>query len=471
MTSEILSTVQKNVVMPPCVLVADDDPEIRQMLNISLQLEGYEVEMAECGEQVLQRLKDKPRLSALVLDLLMPGIGGIETLRRIRINDQHIPVLVLSGLAATDNVVEALRAGASDYLTKPFEQANLQRRMRQLLGEMSALPQTGTPDRVPLFGAWSPEMLRIERTVYQIAPADVPVLIHGESGVGKEVVARAIHDASDRRNRPFVKVNCAALPTDLLESEMFGHERGAFTGAVNSKPGKFELAHGGTILLDEISEMAPSLQAKFLQVLQDYQFTRLGGRAPLHVDVRVLGATNANLEKAIAKGTFREDLYYRLNVFSIYVPPLRERLEEVAPLAQLFLQKYGARYSRPGITLPDRLLTVMSQSDWPGNVRELENFIRRYLVLENPEAAMEELEQAAYNRFHDTVRTRLESLRPTAGVQFTEHVSSLKRKAEAEGILQALNRTNWNRKEAARLLNISYKSLLYRMKVLDIRAE
>jgi two-component system response regulator AtoC len=471
MNSETLSTMQANVAMPPCVLVADDDPEIRQMVNISLQLEGYEVETADCGEQVLQKLRDKPRLSALVLDLLMPGIGGMETLRRIRVDNRRIPVLVLSGLAATDNVVEALRAGASDYLTKPFEQANLQRRVRQLLGEMAALPQSDAAGRKPLFGAWSPEMLRIERTVQQIAPTDVPVLIHGESGVGKEVVARAIHEASDRRNRPFVKVNCAALPTDLLESEMFGHERGAFTGAVSSKPGKFELAHGGTILLDEISEMAPSLQAKFLQVLQDYQFTRLGGRAPLHVDVRVVAATNANLEKAIAKGAFREDLYYRLNVFSIHVPPLRERLEEVAPLAQVFLQKYGARYSRPGMTLPGRLLAAMSQSDWPGNVRELENFVRRYLVLENPEAAIEELERAAHNRFHGAVRTRLESLQPSAGIPFTEHVSSLKRKTEAEGILQALNRTNWNRKEASHLLNISYKSLLYRMKVLNIRAE
>jgi two-component system response regulator AtoC len=401
----------------------------------------------------------------------MPGMGGIETLRQIRINHRHIPVLVLSCLASTDNVVEALRAGASDYLTKPFEQANLQRRIQQLVGEPLAPRQTQAPAREPLFAAWSPQMLRIERTVHQIARADVPVLIHGESGVGKEIVARAIHETSGRRNGPFVKVNCAALPTDLLESEMFGHERGAFTGAVNSKPGKFELADGGTILLDEISEMAPSLQAKFLQVLQDYQFARLGGKTPLHVDVRVLAATNANLEKAIANGSFREDLYYRLAVFSIHIPPLRERLEEVAPLTQLFLQKYGARYGRTDITLPDRLLTVMGQFDWPGNVRELENFVRRYLVLENPEAAIEELEQAVYNRFHDTVRTRLESLRPTAGVHFTEHVSSVKHKAEAEGILQALNRTNWNRKEAARLLDISYKSLLYRMKVLNIRAE
>jgi two-component system response regulator AtoC len=187
--------------------------------------------------------------------------------------------------------------------------------------------------------------------------------------------------------------------------------------------------------------------------------------------VRVLAATNVNLEKAIAEGSFREDLYYRLNVFNIHVPPLRDRLEDVAPLAQLFVQKYGAQYSRPGVALPDRLLTAMSHAEWPGNVRELENFIRRYLVLENPEAAIEELNQAARNRLHDTARTRVESPRPTAGVHFTEHISSLKRKAEADGILQALNRTNWNRKEAARLLDISYKSLLYRMKVLSICAE
>jgi two-component system response regulator AtoC len=471
MTSETLFTTQRNLTVPPRVLVADDDPEIRQILNISLQREGYEVETAECGEQVLQRLKDKPGMSALVLDLLMPGMGGIETLRRIRTSDQLMPVLVLSGLATTDTVVEALRAGASDYLTKPFEQANLQRRMRQLLGEAIVAPQTEPSTREPLFGAWSPQMLGIEKIIRQIAASDVPVLIHGESGVGKEIVARAIHEASNRRDMPFVKVNCAALPTDLLESEMFGHERGAFTGALNSKPGKFELAQGGTILLDEISEMAPFLQAKFLQVLQDYQYTRLGGRAPMDVNVRVLAATNVNLERAIAEGSFREDLYYRLNVFNIHVPPLRDRLEEVAPLAKLFVQKYGAQYSRPGVMLPDRLLTAMSRSEWPGNVRELENFVRRYLVLENPEAAIEELEKAAQNRMHDTARTRSETVRPAAGVHFTEHVTNLKRKAEAEGILQALNRTNWNRKEAARLLDISYKSLLYRMKVLNISAE
>jgi len=323
----------------------------------------------------------------------------------------------------------------------------------------------------PEFVSQNPQMLKIHETIRQIAHTDVPVLIHGESGVGKEVVARAIHEASDRRNKPFVKINCASLPTTLLESEMFGYERGAFTGAFNSKPGKFEIADTGTIFLDEISEMSPSLQAKFLQVLQDSKFSRLGGKSLVQVDSRVLAATNANLKEALKSGAFREDLYYRLNVVNIHVPPLRQRMDELETLTSYFLEKYAPQYSHPGTLTSTRLLNAMKQYDWPGNVRELENVIRRYLVLDDADLVAEELENSIHDRFRKTINPAAETPQRSTEMPFIERVNDLKKSAETEAILKALSRTNWNRKEAAKLLNVSYKSLLYRMKVLKIGAQ
>jgi len=451
------------------ILIADDDPQIRQMVSLSLQLGGFDVEAVPSGEQALQWMQDKPSPSLVILDLLMPGLGGMETLRRLRQSHQKLPVVVLSCLNSPDSIVEAMQCGASDYVMKPFEDGYLQGRIGRLLNGKAQPAAPPMPlVQEPEFVARNPQMLKIQETIRQIAHTDVPVLIHGESGVGKEVVARAIHEASNRANKPFLKINCASLPSTLLESEMFGYERGAFTGAFNSKPGKFEMANSGTIFLDEISEMSPSLQAKFLQVLQDSKFSRLGGKGVVQVDARVLAATNVNLKEALRTGSFREDLYYRLNVVNVYVPPLRERMDELHALTTYFLEKYGLQYGYSEIPPSGRLLAAMEQYNWPGNVRELENVIRRFLVLQDSDSVAEELEKSSRDRFRAAISATGSNPEDGSQVQFREQVNGLKKTAETGAILKALGRTNWNRKEAAKLLNITYKSLLYRMKVLEI---
>ena len=293
-----------------------------------------------------------------------------------------------------------------------------------------------------------------------IAKVDVPVLLLGESGVGKEVVARLIHGVSPRSQRPLLKVNCAALPVDLLESELFGYEQGAFTGAVKSKPGKFEMCNKGTILLDEIGEMTAPLQAKLLHVLQDGRFSRLGGRANVAVDVRVLAATNINIEKAISERTFREDLYYRLNAFTIRIPPLRERREEIAPLLSYFMKTMSATIGKPALPISQKMLQECLRYPWPGNLRELGNFLKRYLVLEDENLVLEELRIRSAEdapMMEDGTSSYSES-----GLK--ARLKSVKNEAESKEIRRALESANWNRKAAAQKLNISYKALLYKMK-------
>jgi two-component system response regulator AtoC len=445
------------------------------MLSMSLKSEGYAVEAFENGEQVLNRIAEHPPASLLILDLLMPGMSGLDTLRRLRDQGKRLPVLVLSCQSSPDVIVEVLQSGASDYLVKPFETQKLYHRINRLVGEELGGPSVSpTPQALgdtPSFVALNPQMVKIRETIQQIDHTDVPVFIHGESGVGKEVVARSIHEMSNRHRMPFLKINCSALPTDLLESEMFGYEKGAFTGAFSSKPGKFELADKGTIFLDEIAEMAPSLQAKLLHVLQDNQFSRLGGRGLVRVDVRVLAATNVNLQQALQGGAFREDLYYRLNVVNIFVPPLRERMDELPALVSHFLEKYRAKYNRSDVVPSARFMTALKQCDWPGNIRELENVIRRYLVLDGSDLVIDELEKAAQTRFQSSMELPAAKQRAVEEVPFSRRINELKNQAQAEAILQALNRTNWNRKAAAKLLNVGYKSLLYRMKVLNIQSQ
>ena len=307
----------------------------------------------------------------------------------------------------------------------------------------------------------SEEMQRIKEIIDQVADMDVTVLIQGESGVGKEVVARYTHMNSFRRDKPFMKVNCAALPQELLESELFGYEKGAFTGAYCQKPGKFELAHGGTIFLDEIAEIPLSLQAKLLQVLQDKEFSRLGGKVDVRVDVRVLVATNKNMEEAVKNGQFREDLYYRLNVVNITIPPLRERKEEIPIFVEYFIDKYGKKYNKKINSLSDRTMRTLLAHHWLGNVRELENMIQRYTVFANEEAIMDGLS----NVIQDDLPQEREgqSLSKRDCLPLKQVVSDAVIEAESSAIRDALERTHWNRKKAAMMLNISYKALLYKM--------
>lgn len=315
----------------------------------------------------------------------------------------------------------------------------------------------------------SEKMHRIKEVVDQVANTDVTVLIQGESGVGKEVVARSIHLNSFRRDKPFVKVNCAALPPELLESELFGYEKGAFTGAYRQKPGKFELAHGGTIFLDEIVEMSPSLQAKLLQVLQDGEFSRLGGKKDVRVDVRVLVATNKNIEEAVQDGRFREDLYYRLNVVNMTIPPLRERKEEIPIFVDYFLDKFGKKYHKKVKPLADQSMKAFLQHHWFGNVRELENMIQRIVVLGNEEAIIEELAPAVTKELPKEGKGIDSHKKTWPSLKEVQREAAIK--AESEVIRRALELTNWNRKKAAKLLNISYKALLYKIKECGINKQ
>src|ERR1700751_4394888 len=454
------------------ILVVDDEPSIRKYLQTLLEVDGFAVEAVPSGKEALQKIGAGERPDFVILDVLMPEMDGLETLRRLMQVDRTLNVIMLSCSNEVTTVVEAIRLGAQDYLTKPFEKAELDaailkcRQKMDLRRENTALREYCDHLTEDLsFLAASPQMVRIRQQILQIAPVDVPVFICGESGVGKEVVARMIHLRSMRRQLPFIKVNCAALPGELLESELFGYDQGAFTGAVRSKPGKFELANKGTIFLDQIAEMSPHLQAKLLHVLQDGQYSRLGARAVVNVHVRVLAATNMDVKEAMRTGRFREDLYYRLNVLSIHIPPLRERTSEIPLLFRHFLVKYAEKYQKPAMEPSKHLLEAALRYPWPGNLRELENFVKRYVILEDDEGSFREL-LAMTGQQHRTARR--EEAPPPKEQGLKALVRGLKDEAEMEAIADALEKTNWCRKDAARMLGISYKALLYKMRQFNL---
>jgi two-component system, NtrC family, response regulator AtoC len=453
------------------ILVVDDEPSIRKYLQTLLEVDGFDVATVPSGKEALERIGAGERPDFIILDVLMPEIDGLETLRQLMQVDRTLNVIMLSCSNEVTTVVEAIRLGALDYLTKPFEKPELDaallkcRKKQELRSENQALREYCEQLTEDLsFLAGSPQMLKIRQQILQIAPVDVPVFISGESGVGKEVVARMIHLRSLRRQQAFVKVNCAALPGELLESELFGYEQGAFTGAVRAKPGKFELATKGTIFLDEIAEMSPHLQAKLLHVLQDGQYSRLGARSVINVDVRVLAATNMDVKEAMRSGRFREDLYYRLNVLSIHIPPLRERTTEIPLLFRHFLVKYSEKYQKPATEPSKHLLDAAVRYPWPGNLRELENFVKRYVILEDDEGSFRELLEMTGQQ-----RTAPREEAPAPKEQGLKAlVRGLKDEAEMEAIADALEKTNWCRKDAARMLGISYKALLYKMRQFNL---
>ena len=361
-------------------------------------------------------------------------------------------------------MVQAIRLGAYDYVHKPFQKAELDALIRNCLQSASVEPLgNDDPDEFMQlseeisFIVRSPAMHRIRKHAALVAKYDVPVLLLGESGTGKEVLAMFLHRLSTRASRTFMKVNCAAVPSELLESELFGYEAGAFTGATKAKPGKFELCDGGTILLDEIGEMPPPLQAKLLHVLQDQQFSRLGGRSTIQVDVRVLAATNVDIQQAIAAKQLRQDLYYRLNGFSMRLPPLRDRKEEIPILLRHFIGQYAERFARPIREVSQNLLQACVSYAWPGNLRELENFAKRLVILGDEESAFADL-QAGNVADRETSAVGLKSL-----------ARSVKNVAEAEAISRALQETNWHRQKAAALLQISYKALLYKIRQYELQ--
>jgi two-component system, NtrC family, response regulator AtoC len=443
------------------VFVVDDDQSIRSYLSSFLTTAGCAVESFAHGHALLQRLTAGHVPSVILLDVLLPDMDGIEILNKIQKEGVRVPVIMLSGVSDIKTVVEAMKCGASDFLMKPFDEESLEAAIKESASEEVQPPRSSPASgNNEGFVTVNPQMLRLREIIKRVAHTDVPILILGESGSGKEVIARYAHENSGRGNKPFVKVNCAALPHELLESELFGYEKGAFTGAANDKPGKFELANGGTILLDEIGEMSPQLQAKLLHVLQDGTFSRLGGKKTLRVDARIIAATNIKLEEAIRNGKFREDLYFRLNVIRVDLPPLRERREDIPSLCQHFIDKYGAHYQSNARALPALMLERCLEHNWPGNIRELENFIKRFLVLPDLQLLPGELTaKTSARRLEEPVPPALNSSSDL--LQVGAEAAELAQKRLVEQVLQE---TGGNRKKAAARLNICYKALLNKLK-------
>jgi two-component system response regulator AtoC len=459
------------------ILVADDDLEVRNYFETLLKIQGYGVLLADSGEEALRFLaEEQPPVSLAILDVMMPGKDGIETLKEIRRLYGELPVILVSSASSWPFIMDALDGAPAAFLEKPVMHAELMRAIEELLGEeraKSAPPEepagsTSAVNRPPR--ARNARMIEIEGLLRQVGLSDVPVLLQGETGVGKEVLARQLHSHSVRAKNQFLKLNCAALPPELVESELFGYERGAFTGAFKDRPGKFEMARGGTILLDEIGDMDFRLQAKLLQVLQDSEFQRLGSSETVHVDVRIMAATHRDLKKAIREGSFREDLYYRLNVINIYVPPIRERKDEIVWLADYFLKKH-ATPNMPSPPMTSVLQQAMLAYDWPGNVRELENMMRKFLVLRQPKIIIDELRLLASAQDSLDSHPPIVAAGPPQGASILQRVQQSKQREETEAILAALTTAHWNRKHAANLLNLDYKAFLYKMKKLGIESK
>ncbi len=452
------------------ILVVDDDPAMRRYIRTALELESFKVSTAERGTQALDFVEQTvPDL--VLLDVFMPEMDGLQTLERLHCAHPELKVIMLSCSTEPQSIVQAMRLGAVDYLSKPFEKEDIESVIRKAL--LSAPPPRVAVPPSPFsdlgngisFIATSEAMQHVCAQALLVANSDIPVLVLGESGTGKEMLSLLIHKHSPRANRPFIKVNCAAVPSELLESELFGYEAGAFTGATKSKPGKFELCDGGTILLDEIGEMPPGLQAKLLHVLQDQTFSRLGSRTTVKVDVRVIAATNVDIQKAMANHSLREDLYYRLNGVTLQVPPLRNRRDEIPVLLRHFMVCMAERYARPPIPISSRLQTAALKYNWPGNTRELENFVRRYLILRDESLAISELAGAETS---DSAQVPASSL-PCQPEGLKNLGRSAKFEREAEAIANTLEVTRWRRKDAAQMLRISYKTLLYKIRLYNIQ--
>ena len=457
------------------ILVGENELEVRCFLASELECLGYNAEVARDGDEVLTRLKSSPaNIVAILLDQTLPNRDGFETLTEIRRMDPAIPVVVISAAGSTMDVVKAMKAGATDFLSRPLEHQEVQKVLARVFRrwELASVTRFQPHSRGSRgFVGRDPRMREIEGILGAIAWSEAPVLIQGESGSGKEAIARDLHARSPRADKPFHRLNCAGRPADLVESELFGYERGAFTGAYQKKAGMFELANGGTLLLDNIGGMNPGLQAKLLQVLQDQQFQRIGGKDLVKVDVRILAATQVDVEAAMAAGKFREDLYDRLGVINLHLPPLRERREDVIPLAEFLVRRHIA----PSGAIPlitEELRHAIRLYQWPGNIRELENFIRRLIILRAPSRLARALRAKARRKpLTAAARSKIAGGSAQtfgeAGLPPIEQETN-KEQEEKDAILAALESTRWNRKRAALLLEVDYRALLYKMKQLGV---
>jgi two-component system response regulator AtoC len=446
------------------VLIADDEKNMRWVLSEALAAEGYEVLQASDGKEALTAV-DEQHPDLMVLDHKMPSPDGMEVLRRIRAKGETFPIIMLTAHGNVETAVEAMKAGATEYLTKPFDLGELKLsiekaiRISELSDEVRRLRAELDRDwDVDGFIAADPHMVEILMTVEKVAPTNATVMIYGESGTGKELIARAIHRLSPRDAKPFVEVHAGALPETLLESELFGYEKGAFTGAVTAKPGRFELANGGTLFLDEVGDISLGVQVKLLRVLQERRFERLGGTRSIDVDVRVVAATNRDLQQLIADGTFREDLFYRLNVVPITLPPLRQRKGDIPRLVAHFLDKYEAA----GRTITNRAMQALTGYPWPGNIRELENTIERIVILASaPEIGIEDLPaEVRAGVAPSASRTHTFEL-PEEGLDLEE--------VEMDLLRQAMDRTGGSSAKAAKLVGLTPKTLEARLHRLGLQ--
>ena len=465
------------------VLIVDDEPNLRKILAAQLSRDGYDVMTAEDGEQGLGFLREH-HIDLVITDLKMPKVDGMTLLREALRESPDLPIVMITAHGTVDTAVEALKLGAFDYLTKPFDKDEVRQivakalKTRELAGEEAApLPKDEPGARFGIIGQ-SPGLTDLYAVLERVADSPTTVLVTGESGTGKELVARALHDHSARRGKPFIKVNCAAIPKELIESELFGYERGAFTGAVSSKPGRFELANGGTLFLDEIGEIPVEMQVKLLRALQESEFERVGGIKTIRVDVRLVAATNRDLKKLISQNLFREDLFYRLNVVSIRLPALRERPTDIPLLVEHFLTKFNDRLKKQVSGVEPEALELLANYGWPGNIRELENVMERsVLFCDGQKLKVEDLPGELRGSESGSIAPPAadpnggpSSEMPLSGEGgLKEHVKVAMSRLERELVSRALKQTNNNVTHAARLLKISRKGLQLKMKELGLR--
>ena len=444
------------------ILIADDDASIRFFLGELLKKEGFEFDFAGTGAEALERLK-KNTYSLVLLDEKMPNMSGIEVLRHIKSEGYPMPVIMVTAYGSKELAMRAIRDGAYDFFTKPVDIGIVRTVINRAIEKYELQREIENLKTENLKGilrdeiiAESEEMKQAVELAMKVAATDVTALITGESGSGKELIARAIHKMSDRKDNPFVSVNCAAIPETLLESELFGYEKGAFTGAAKQHMGKFERASKGSIFLDEIGDVSPGLQAKLLRVLQNKEIERLGGTRPIKVDMRFISATNKNLDSAVRDGSFREDLLYRVKVFEIKVPPLRERIKDIPILSDYLVKKYNRTMGRNVNGISASAVKFFLSYGWPGNVREMENLIQRAIILEETDTVREETVKGLI--FNNTVQAE------HGGSGVKERVEAIKSEEEKKLIINALAEARWKRMEAAARLGISRKSLFNKMK-------
>jgi len=452
----------------------EPEPILREHLASLLEQWGYTPVPVTSVNEALAALSHT-RFSFSLVEIELNGADGIDFLRRLKLQGGDPgPIVMLSDPPNTKRIAEATTLGADDFVHKPFKPEELENaikeacsRPRRVWARASIIEDLSARLEQEISLWRSPAMQEVSKIIEQAAQVDITILIGGETGTGKDLVARAIHHHSSRKGRPFVKVNCAAVPRELLESELFGHERGAFTGAHQLKIGKFESADHGAIFLDEIGDLHPALQAKLLHVLQDGEFSRVGAKSTIKVDVRIIAATNQNLEMAVAAGRFREDLYYRLNVIQIVVPPLRDRSEEIPVLVNYFTHRYSKIYNREGFTVPPRVMDRLIRHNYPGNIRELENIVKRMIVLNEPYI----LGTAPSKVKGDDDGNGTPHLPEGQSLSLKDIARGAALAAEREAISRVLEQTRWNRVKAAKLLNISYRALLYKIKDVGLQPE